>query len=110
VANCVQAFVPYTHHFGLGSTAGVSDKSANLVWRNNLHTVCHLGGTNHLVPLALVRVSEAGEASIQSVCNERGLARCHVKCGDVGGPWIRTWAGGVSRFLLPTFLCGGKEK
>jgi len=33
-----------------------------------------------------------------------------VKRGDVGGPWIRTRVGGVSRFLLPTFLCGGKEK
>ncbi|CAG9248062.1 hypothetical protein PCAR4_210083 [Paraburkholderia caribensis] len=58
----------------------------------------------------MVRVPEAGEASIQRVSNEREQKCCRVKDGDVGGPWIRTWAGGVSRFLLPTFLCGGKEK
>ena len=28
----------------------------------------------------------------------------------VGGPQANTRTGGVSRFLLPTFLCGGKEK
>ncbi|CAG9242080.1 hypothetical protein PCAR4_1130060 [Paraburkholderia caribensis] len=77
---------------------------------DNLHTVCHLGGTNHSLPLALVRVSEAGAASFKSVGNAREQRRCRVKRGDVGGPWIGTWAGGVSRFLLPTFLCGGKEK
>jgi hypothetical protein len=30
--------------------------------------------------------------------------------GPVGGPQANTRVGGVSRFLLPTFLCGGKEK
>jgi hypothetical protein len=30
--------------------------------------------------------------------------------GPVGGPQARRNVGGVSRFLLPTFLCGGKEK
>jgi hypothetical protein len=64
---------------------------------------------NSLLP-ALVRVFEVDEASIQSVGNAREQVRCRVKRGDVGGPWIGTWAGGVSRFLLPTFLCGGKEK
>jgi hypothetical protein len=33
-----------------------------------------------------------------------------VKSGDVEGPWLRIRAGGVSRFLLPTFIFGGKEK
>jgi hypothetical protein len=32
--------------------------------RDNLHTVCHLGGTYHPLTLALVRVFEAGEALI----------------------------------------------
>ena len=77
---------------------------------DNLHTVCHLSGNNHSLPLALVRVSGAGEASIQSVRNEHRPGQCRMKNGDVGEPWIRTRAGGVSRFLLPTFLCGGKEK
>ncbi|BCF92515.1 hypothetical protein PPGU16_55820 [Paraburkholderia largidicola] len=76
----------------------------------NLHTVCHLGGAYNSLPLALVQVSEAGEASVRSAGNARKQVRCGVKCGDVGGPWINTRAGGVSRFLLPTFLCGGKEK
>ncbi|EUC15461.1 hypothetical protein PMI06_005807 [Burkholderia sp. BT03] len=30
--------------------------------------------------------------------------------GPVGGPQAGRNVGGVSRFLLPTFLCGGKEK
>jgi hypothetical protein len=72
--------------------------------------VCHLGGTHHSLPLAALRVIEAGEALIRGVGNERELRSCHVKRGDVGGPWIRTSTDGVSRFLLPTFLCGGKEK
>ncbi|CAG9244288.1 hypothetical protein PCAR4_1450001 [Paraburkholderia caribensis] len=53
---------------------------------------------------------EEGEAYRENVGNKREQVRCRVKCGDVGGPWIRIRAGGVSRFLLPTFLCGGKEK
>ncbi|MEX3977316.1 hypothetical protein, partial [Paraburkholderia caribensis] len=59
---------------------------------------------------AVTRAYEAGEAYREGVGNAREQVRCHVKDGDVGGPWIRTRAGGVSRFLLPTFLCGGKEK
>ncbi|CAG9260864.1 hypothetical protein PCAR4_510001 [Paraburkholderia caribensis] len=57
-----------------------------------------------------MRVFEVGEAFIQRVGNAGEQGHCRVKCGDVGGPWTGTWAGGVSRFLLPTFLCGGKEK
>ncbi|BCF91996.1 hypothetical protein PPGU16_50630 [Paraburkholderia largidicola] len=78
--------------------------------RDNLHTVCHLGGIDHSLPLALVRESDAGDEHIHSVGNGHQPRHCRVKHGDVGGPWIGTWAGGVSRFLLPTFLCGGKEK
>ena len=75
-----------------------------------LHTVCHLGGAYHSLPLGRVRVFEVGEALIRSVGNEHHPGHCRVKGGAVGGPWIKTRAGGVSRFLLPTFLCGGKEK
>ncbi|CAG9263245.1 hypothetical protein PCAR4_570289 [Paraburkholderia caribensis] len=57
-----------------------------------------------------MRVSEAGEAFVRSVGNEHQRGHCGVKGGDVGDPWIETRASGVSRFLLPTFLCGGKEK
>ncbi|CAG9243002.1 hypothetical protein PCAR4_1240001 [Paraburkholderia caribensis] len=57
-----------------------------------------------------MRVSEAGEAFIQSVGDWHRPGHCRVKRGGVGCPWTRTRAGGVSRFLLPTFLCGGKEK
>jgi hypothetical protein len=56
------------------------------------------------LPLALVRVFEVGEAFIRSVGNECKHVHCRVKDGDDGGPWTGTWAGGVSRFLLPTFL------
>ncbi|WP_208459398.1 hypothetical protein, partial [Paraburkholderia caribensis] len=59
---------------------------------------------------AVTRKREAGEAYGEGVGNAGEQVRCRVKDGDVGGPWIRTMAGGVSRFLLPTFLCGGKEK
>jgi hypothetical protein len=37
---------------------------------DNLHTVCHLGGRNRSLPLALVRACEVGEAFIRSVGNE----------------------------------------
>jgi hypothetical protein len=37
--------------------------------RDNLHTVCHLGGTYHSLPLARAKAFEAGEAFIQSVGN-----------------------------------------
>src|SRR5690349_18478314 len=39
------------------------------LWRDSLHTVCHLGGMNRSLSLTLVRVSEAGEASVRSVGN-----------------------------------------
>jgi len=48
--------------------------------------------------------------SFEALATSTNQGHWCVKCGDVGGPWIRRWAGGVSRFLLPTFLCGGKEK
>ena len=35
----------------------------------NLHTVCHLGGCNHLLPLAVLRVLEVGEAPVQGAGN-----------------------------------------
>ncbi|MEM5372833.1 hypothetical protein V4C53_43490 [Paraburkholderia azotifigens] len=46
----------------------------------------------------------------------KALATCVEKCdavwsaGPVGGPQATTGTGGVSGFLLPTFLCRGKEK
>jgi len=55
-------------------------------------------------------VFEAGEALIRSVGNDSQSKRCRVKRGDVEGPWVTTRTGGVSGFLLPTFLCRGKEK
>ncbi|CAG9263435.1 hypothetical protein PCAR4_570339 [Paraburkholderia caribensis] len=57
-----------------------------------------------------MRAFEVGEAFIRSVGNGQRTRRYRVTCGDVEGPWTSTRAGGVSRFLLPTFLCGGKEK
>jgi len=48
------------------------------LWRECLHIVCHLGGTNRSLSLALVRVSEAAEASVRSVGNGRRPARCSV--------------------------------
>ena len=63
-----------------------------------------------LVPRAVTLERETGEAYRENVGNAREQGRCRVKDGDVGGPWIGKRAGGVSRFLLPTFLCGGKEK
>ncbi|BFG76925.1 hypothetical protein PTKU46_49580 [Paraburkholderia terrae] len=54
--------------------------------RDNLHTVCHLGGTHHSLPLARVRVFEAGEAFIRSVGNERGQKCCRVKRKTLWGP------------------------
>ncbi len=63
-----------------------------------------------LVRRAVTGEYGVGEAYGESVGNAREQVHCRVKDGDVGGPWTRTWAGGVSRFLLPTFLCGGKEK
>ncbi|BCF98343.1 hypothetical protein PPGU19_029120 [Paraburkholderia sp. PGU19] len=53
---------------------------------DNLHTVCHLGGRNHSLPLALVRVFEAGEAVIRSVGNEREQKCCRVKRETLWGP------------------------
>jgi hypothetical protein len=35
-----------------------------------LHTVCHLGGAYRTLPLARLRMFEAGEALIRSVGNE----------------------------------------
>ena len=33
----------------------------------DLHTVCHLGGANHSLPLDALRVIEAGEALIRAL-------------------------------------------
>ena len=51
-----------------------------------LHTVCHLGGANHSLPLALVRVFEVGEAIIRSVGDEREQKCCRVKRKTLWGP------------------------
>ena len=67
-------------------------------------------GTYPALARAVEVVIEAGEAHIQSAGNEEEPEPCRVKHGDVGGPWAKTGAGGVSGFLLPTFLCRGKEK
>src|ERR1700761_4565966 len=53
---------------------------------DNLHTVCHLGGTYHSLPLALVLVFEVGEAVIRSVGNEREQKCCRVKRKTLWGP------------------------
>ena len=59
----------------------------------DLHTVCHLGGRNHSLPLAALRVIEAGEALIKSVGNGQRLVRCRVQDGAVGGPQanVKDW-------------------
>ena len=56
------------------------------MWRDNLHTVCHLGGANHSLPLAAVEVIEAGEAVDKGVGNEDRIARGRAKDGDVATP------------------------
>ena len=65
---------------------------------------------DYLARRAATRVQEAGEACRESGGNAREQVRWHVKDGAVGGPQAGRNVGGVSRFLLPTFLCGGKEK
>jgi hypothetical protein len=55
-------------------------------------------------------VIEAGEALMKSAGNEEEQERCDVNHGDVESPWVCTRMGGVSGFLLPTFLCRRKEK
>ena len=63
---------------------------------------------------ALVRdiqeVIEAGEALVQRAGNEEEPERYRAKNGDVESPWVTVKTLGVSGFLLPTFLCRGKEK
>ncbi|CAG9260823.1 hypothetical protein PCAR4_500057 [Paraburkholderia caribensis] len=63
------------------------------LWRECLHIVCHLGGMNRSLSLTLVRVSEAGEASVRSVGNGHTAARCRVKDGAAGGPQanVKDW-------------------
>jgi hypothetical protein len=69
-----------------------------------------LKNVGNSISRAATREHEAGEAYRESVGNAREQERYHVKDGAVGGPQARRRVGGVSRFLLPTFLCGGKEK
>jgi hypothetical protein len=55
-------------------------------------------------------VIEAGEALVQRAGNEEEPERYRAKNGDVESPWVTVKTLGVSGFLLPTFLCRGKEK
>jgi len=59
---------------------------------------------------AVVRERDAGEAHRKSAGNGRESRGCRVKRKTLWGPQAGRNVGGVSRFLLPTFLCGGKEK
>src|SRR5690349_1839695 len=93
-----------------GSRIGVSGKSANLWGATPYTQFATWAAADCLARRAATRVHEAGEVYRESAGNACGPERYRVKCGDVGGPWARRRAGGVSRFLLPTFLCGGKEK
>jgi hypothetical protein len=63
-----------------------------------------------LIAHAVTWVREADEALIRSVGSGHREGRCREQDGAVGGPWADTRAGSVSGFLLPTFLCRGKEK
>jgi hypothetical protein len=65
---------------------------------------------DYLAWRAATRVHEAGKAYRESIGNVREQVRYRVKDGAAGGPHARRNVGGVSRFLLPTFLCDGKEK
>ena len=69
-----------------------------------------LRGRGYSISWVMTSVRETGETLDKYVGNVRWLFRCRVKRRDVGGPWVITRISGVSRFLLPTFLCGGKEK
>jgi len=67
-------------------------------------------GAGKALTRAVEEVIEAGEALVQSARNKEELERCGVRNGDVESPWVTTRAGGLSGFLLPTFLCRCKEK
>jgi hypothetical protein len=67
-------------------------------------------GADKALVRAVEEVMRAGDALDQCAGNEEQLASCRVKHGDVESPWVTTRAGGVSGFLLPTFVCRGKEK
>jgi hypothetical protein len=93
-------------------------RTARFTVRTPTHRLPQMGAFKSLAS-AIEEVIEVGEALIQSAGNEEEPESCQVKHGDVGGPWERTRTGGVSGFLLPTFLCraprrkspwGSKEK
>ena len=76
------------------------------MWRDNLHTVCHLGGRNHSLPLATAEVIEAGEAVDKGDGNEDREVSGRAKDGDVEGTWanVKGWRGerlSFAYFSLP---------
>ena len=76
----------------------------------DLHTVCHLGGRNHSLALAALRVLEVGEARVQSAGNGRGLEKLPCEAEDpLGALRRRSRAGGVSPLSLLTFFAAAKK-
>ena len=76
----------------------------------DLHTVCHLGGRNHSLTLAALRVIEVGEAPIRSVGNGAVTERLPCEVEDPLGA-LRQWSktGGVSPLSLLTFFAAAKK-
>ena len=76
----------------------------------DLHTVCHLGGINHSLPLAALRVIEVGEAPVRSVGNGHRPARLPFEVEDLLGALMRrSRTGGVSPLSLLTFFAAAKK-
>ncbi|CAG9235224.1 hypothetical protein PSAB6_610012 [Paraburkholderia sabiae] len=63
-----------------------------------------------LVTRRVTRECEVGDANPGALAT--GVKKCGAvwSAGPVGGPQANTRIGGVSGFLLPTFLCRCKEK
>ncbi|TXC87320.1 hypothetical protein FRZ40_06900 [Paraburkholderia azotifigens] len=77
--------------------------------RDNLHTVCHLGGADDSLPRAALRVIEVGDAPANGAGNMRGKMSCRVECGTRWGPQATTRIGGVSPLSLLTFFAAAKK-
>jgi general secretion pathway protein K len=105
-ANCVSAIGPHRNLRGAARAWQVHAPSR--VVRQPTHCLPQKDGGE---PAAgdVEEGLEVGEAKLRRAGNYRCIETCHVKCGDVGGPWVRTRAGGVSPLSLLTFFAAAKK-
>jgi len=76
----------------------------------DLHTVCHLDGRNHSLPLAALRVIEVGEAPVRSVGNGYATSKLPFEVEELlGALRRRSRTGGVSPLSLLTFFAAAKK-